>query len=120
MTKITFSMLVLAGAAIVYSSIGMAQEAKAKVAGTACLTETASVSVSFNSVETDVTAVSNKFTSKIQEIEQTAKESGAEKTQLQSSNYSISPQNYNSGNNQYNFTGNMNFNITPANKGVSI
>ena len=57
------------------------------------MTETASININFNGMESDATAVKTKFDTKVAEIQNLIKDAKLDKFEMQSMNYSISPQN---------------------------
>lgn len=135
-------LLTLSLAAFVfYSSAGYAQDARADrvmaaplmvspslivagiagaVAGSSCMTENASLNVSFNTVEKDIVAIKAKFDAQIVEIEKAIKDAGITNFELQSKNYGIYPDNANSINSGFRLNGNANFKITPADKAAEL
>ena len=100
--------------------LGTATVASAQIAQVrTCLVENAQVAVSFSGIETDITAVRSKLDAKIAELKGLAEEQQFTKLVVQSSNYSIST-NYNGGaaDTRYQFSGNVNFTILPAQRAV--
>ncbi len=86
-----------------------------------CLQETATISVNFDDMETDLNAIKAKFDAKIKGMEAVGKEVGIEKMDMQSMNYNISPQNYgNSMSLRYQFSGGASYNILPSDKATEL
>jgi uncharacterized protein YggE len=82
--------------------------------------DTGQVSITFNSTESDLTKIAPMMDQKTKEVEALAKESGIDKLDFQSSNYSIYTNNNGScgasSSNTYQYNGSVSFNITPAAK----
>ncbi len=118
MTRLLFTAVAFVVMAILYPPV----ITQAKVAAiNPCLNESAQITVTFNSTESDVGAIKNRFDDKIAEIEKTAKEAGIEEFAVQSMNYNVHPQNYNAmGNAQYVFSGNVSFRVSPASKALEL
>jgi uncharacterized protein YggE len=77
---------------------------------------TATVNITFNGSESDVSAIKAKFDSKIEEANSLAKEIKMDKPMLQSMNYNINPQYDNGSMDSFQFNGNATFRITPLEK----
>ena len=90
------------------------------VAGAGCMTENASISISFNSVEPDVSKIKGKMDAQLADIEKLMKEAGLSKYEMQSMNYSISPQNYGSMNSAYQMSGSFSFMVQPSDKATGL
>ena len=100
----------------------MLADAKPEVmptAGNPCFNETATLTINFNSMETEVSGLKTKFDTKIEDIQKTAKDAGAEQIDIQSMSYNVSTQTSNLGA-QFNFSGNASFKLLPATKAVDI
>lgn len=83
--------------------------------------ETASINISFNSMETDLSKISTIMAEKTAQVEALSKEAGLTKFSLQSSNYSINSNagNCNATTGQFQFYGNVSFTVEPADKAAA-
>jgi hypothetical protein len=88
--------------------------------------ESATVSVNFNSTETDMTKIVTIMSSKIDAIKMLAADKAMDKFELQSSNYSVSTNNNGNSNCnaqtglQFQFYGSASFVVSPANKAAEL
>lgn len=116
---VTFSLAVMA----LGFSAGMAKALiamdRAAAPGIGCMTETASININYNSVESDVSVIKEKVKTKAAEIEKLFKDAGLSKVEMQSTNYSISPT-YGNTNTAFNYSGSMNFNLQPSDKATDL
>jgi hypothetical protein len=109
-------------AAVVVACLGFSVSAMAQTrlpsVGT-CQNETAQISVNFTGIEKDVTAAKAMLDEKIAEVKALATDQHFEKFDVQSFNYNINAYNRNTGGDaQFQYTGNANFVILPAEKAV--
>lgn len=81
--------------------------------------ETANVSINFNSMETDLASIQGKMDAKIKEVQALSKQIGLEKLNISNMSYSVNPQTQYGGT-QYMVSGNLNFAVTPASKGLTL
>lgn len=80
--------------------------------GECVMNKTASVSISFHSIETDFSNIESHLTGKRQQILDLSTQADIEKLLLSSMNYSVSPQ----AGFQYNISGSLSFNVIPADR----
>lgn len=108
-------------AIMIYLGVSAPAAAQAYLAtNRACPNENASLSVSFNGVDKDVSAAKSKLDAKIAEVKSLAGEEQFTKFDVQSYNYSINA-NYNGsygGEMQFQYNGNATFAVLPADKAV--
>ena len=96
-----------------FAKVAFAERANAAIMpATGCMTENASINISINGTETDVSTVSSKFDTKRAEIEKQFAAAKLTKFELQSMNYNINP----NGQMGYQFSGNYSYVVVPANK----
>jgi hypothetical protein len=127
----------LVAAAAVAITFSPAAQAVKSASGLPCdMMENATISISFNGIETDVSVVKDKFDAKIAEIKQVAKDMELQKFDLQSMNYNINTQNYGgvamsrmamntlgtsaAPSPQYRFNGSVSFQFLPAEKATEL
>lgn len=125
-SKTAFVLAAVAFASPAFAKVAVAERVAAApyngaAAQAGCMIENANVSVNFNGMETDVASIKTKFDAKMAEIEKLVKAAGLTKSEMQSMNYSINPQNYGSGmSSTYQFSGSVSYTVLPSGKATEL